>query len=224
LGTLDGGRVLDVGTGRGQFVHDLRDELRGYAEIIGLDISDEGQAEFMAAFSAIPEIRFVVADAMAMPFADAWFDTVAIAGSLHHMAEPDRVLAEMWRVLRTGGALIVYEQIQDEQTEAATTHILFHHWNEEILGVADRPTYRRVELLELVHSVGPAGLQIVEEPDTSDPFEPGRLAAFGELVTERLEQVAGQPDLLARGLAIRQRLAVHGLVLATPVFILGFKP
>jgi ubiquinone/menaquinone biosynthesis C-methylase UbiE len=82
LHVLNGGRVLDVGTGKGQFVQDLVNDLGSYSEIIGIDISDDGAAAFEQSFAGTPSVRFLVADAESMPFADESFETVAIAGSL----------------------------------------------------------------------------------------------------------------------------------------------
>jgi len=58
-------------------------------------------------------------DAREMAFADASFYTVCISNSLHHMADLERVLAEMARVLRPKGRFIVAEMYCDGQTGRA---------------------------------------------------------------------------------------------------------
>jgi SAM-dependent methyltransferase len=224
LQVLNGGRVLDVGTGKGQFVQDLVNDLGSYSEIIGIDISDAGAAAFEESFAGTPSVRFLVADAASMPFADESFETVAIAGSLHHVAEPGRVLAEMWRVLASRGAFIVGEQIRDRPTKAELTHVLFHEWSEELLGVAYRPTYRRAELIALVGSLGLANVQSVVDHDTADPFDPRRVAAYEASIDDLLKRSRGRPALVLRGHAIRTRLHSVGMAICKALFLVGIKP
>jgi SAM-dependent methyltransferase len=220
---LDGGRVLDVGTGRGQFVESLIEELRSYTEIIGLDRSDEAATAFGSAHGANPKVRFVQADAHAMPFEADSFGTVAIVGSLHHMAAPMGVLTEMLRVLEPGGAFIVGEQIRDRLTQAEQTHRLFHEWSEEILGVAFRGTYRRAEIIELVEGLGVDGVQAFIERDGSDPMEAKKVARWDRLIAEFVERGNRSATLQARGRAIGERLHEAGIVISPALYVVGWK-
>ncbi|MFP7762250.1 bifunctional demethylmenaquinone methyltransferase/2-methoxy-6-polyprenyl-1,4-benzoquinol methylase UbiE [Marisediminicola sp. LYQ134] len=56
-----------------------------------------------------PEIEFVEADATALPFADASFDVVTISFGLRNVDQPKTALAEMFRVLKPGGRLVICE-------------------------------------------------------------------------------------------------------------------
>jgi demethylmenaquinone methyltransferase/2-methoxy-6-polyprenyl-1,4-benzoquinol methylase len=56
-----------------------------------------------------PAPAFVAGDALRLPFADAAFDAVTISFGLRNTAEPGRALAEMLRVTRPGGRLVVCE-------------------------------------------------------------------------------------------------------------------
>lgn len=56
-----------------------------------------------------PRLPFVAGDAMRLPFADASFDAVAIAFGLRNVSDPAVALAEMLRVTRPGGRLVVCE-------------------------------------------------------------------------------------------------------------------
>ena len=51
-------------------------------------------------------LRFEVADALSLPYADASFDAVIIVNALHLLPEPERALREIARVLRPDGILI----------------------------------------------------------------------------------------------------------------------
>jgi len=54
-------------------------------------------------------VRFVAGDALRLPFADASFDAVTISFGLRNVADPDAALAEMRRVTRPGGRLVICE-------------------------------------------------------------------------------------------------------------------
>jgi demethylmenaquinone methyltransferase / 2-methoxy-6-polyprenyl-1,4-benzoquinol methylase len=54
-------------------------------------------------------VRFVAGDALALPFADKSFDAVTISFGLRNVADPDAALAEMRRVTRPGGRLVICE-------------------------------------------------------------------------------------------------------------------
>jgi demethylmenaquinone methyltransferase/2-methoxy-6-polyprenyl-1,4-benzoquinol methylase len=56
-----------------------------------------------------PQLDFVTGDAMQLPFADASFDAVAISFGLRNVADPAGAAAEMLRVTRPGGRLVVCE-------------------------------------------------------------------------------------------------------------------
>ena len=55
------------------------------------------------------DVPKVAADALALPFADGVFDAVTISFGLRNVADPDLALAELARVTRTGGRLVVCE-------------------------------------------------------------------------------------------------------------------
>lgn len=56
-----------------------------------------------------PSIEFIEADATALPFADSIFDAVTISFGLRNVMEPKKALAEMFRVLKPGGRLVICE-------------------------------------------------------------------------------------------------------------------
>jgi demethylmenaquinone methyltransferase/2-methoxy-6-polyprenyl-1,4-benzoquinol methylase len=56
-----------------------------------------------------PDLPFVAGDALALPFADGVFDAVTISFGLRNVADPATAIAEMRRVTRPGGRLVVCE-------------------------------------------------------------------------------------------------------------------
>jgi ubiquinone/menaquinone biosynthesis C-methylase UbiE len=99
-------RALDVGTGAGAFALALAPLVR---EVVGVDVVPELLAE--ARKRAPDNAEFVEADAEELPFAPGEFDVVCTARTFHHIARPELVLAEMTRVLRPGGTMLVVDQL-----------------------------------------------------------------------------------------------------------------
>jgi 2-polyprenyl-6-hydroxyphenyl methylase/3-demethylubiquinone-9 3-methyltransferase len=103
-----GRRVLDLGCAGGFMAEALDD--RG-ARVTGIDPAAGAVAAARRhAGAAGREIDYLVGVGEALPFADASFDHVVCVDVLEHVADLDRVLSEVARVLRPGG-LFLYDTI-----------------------------------------------------------------------------------------------------------------
>jgi ubiquinone/menaquinone biosynthesis C-methylase UbiE len=99
-------RALDAGTGAGALAVALAPLVR---EVVAVDLVPELLDE---ARKRVPEnVELVLADATALPFGRASFDLVCTARTLHHAARPELVIAELDRVLRPGGTMLVVDQL-----------------------------------------------------------------------------------------------------------------
>ncbi|HZE65937.1 MAG TPA: demethylmenaquinone methyltransferase [Sporichthyaceae bacterium] len=103
LGAGPGERVLDLAAGTG--TSSLPFVAAG-ARTISCDFSPGMLAVGKA---RRPELDFTAGDAMQLPFADGAFDAVAISFGLRNVADPAVAAAEMLRVTRPGGRLVVCE-------------------------------------------------------------------------------------------------------------------
>ncbi|HET6350277.1 MAG TPA: ubiquinone/menaquinone biosynthesis methyltransferase, partial [Candidatus Krumholzibacteria bacterium] len=102
-----GGRVLDVATGTADVA--LEFARRSPAQhIAGLDPSS-GMLEVGRTKLAGARVDLIEGDALALPFPDGSFDVVTIAFGLRNLPDYARGTAEMARVLRPGGRLLVLE-------------------------------------------------------------------------------------------------------------------
>lgn len=99
-GVVDAGnRVLDVATGPGYVAAAAAD--RG-ADVVGIDFAEAAVAVAQAQY---PEISFQTGSAEELDFPDSHCDVVLMNFGLLHIAQPERALAEAYRVLRAGGRL-----------------------------------------------------------------------------------------------------------------------
>ena len=98
-----GERILDIAAGTGTSSAALA---RSGADVVAADFS-AGMIE--VGRHKHPNLTFVEADAMALPFEDGEFDAVTISFGLRNTADIDLALREMRRVTRPGGRLVVCE-------------------------------------------------------------------------------------------------------------------
>jgi SAM-dependent methyltransferase len=82
-------------------------EHRSPISIVGVDVSPE-QISFARQRRDYPSATFEVADAMALPFADASFDVAVCGLGLNYIPNPSQGLGELRRVVRPGGTVAVY--------------------------------------------------------------------------------------------------------------------
>jgi SAM-dependent methyltransferase len=227
LKTLEAGRVLDVATGNGNFIHFLIENLKSYDEITGIDTSEKSAAAFEKAFAG-KAVRLIKMDAARMDFPDKSFDTVAISNSLHHMPDLEATLAEMRRVLRPGGYFIAAEMYRDNQTETQMTHVLMHHWwaaVDRANGICHQETYTRQTILDLLGGLGLTGWRVDDMKDLEqDPRDPETVKYLGEVIDQYLKRSEGlkdENDLRARGMELRQRVKETGFQGASSLLIVG---
>ncbi|HEU0019340.1 MAG TPA: bifunctional demethylmenaquinone methyltransferase/2-methoxy-6-polyprenyl-1,4-benzoquinol methylase UbiE [Thermoleophilaceae bacterium] len=101
-----GDRVLDVATGTGDLAIELRGRVGEAGEVVGLDFSD-GMLEL--AREKAPEIRFDQGSALELPYADGEFAAATVGFGARNFSDLGRGLAEMRRVVRPGGRVVVLE-------------------------------------------------------------------------------------------------------------------
>ena len=102
-----GGSVLDAGCGTGRALPALRDAVGPTGTVIGADFTPQ-MLETARDHGRARHAVLVLADARRLPFADARLDAVFAAGLVQHMPDPAAGLAELARVTRPGGRLIIF--------------------------------------------------------------------------------------------------------------------
>jgi len=119
LGDVDlGDDVLEVGPGYGATTDVLGESL---PKLTAVEIDKELAAMLIERFAANDAVEIVVGDATALEFPDGRFSGAASFTMLHHVptaALQDQLLAEVFRVLRPGGAFVAGDSLASPDLEA----------------------------------------------------------------------------------------------------------
>src|SRR5687767_6612149 len=110
--------VLDLATGSGDVAFALSRGLGSRTSILGMDFCQpmlEEAEKKKSAASHYASVTFRQGDILALPVPDESFDVVTISFGLRNLADRDRGLREMRRVLRPGGHLFVLEFSQPQR-------------------------------------------------------------------------------------------------------------
>jgi ubiquinone/menaquinone biosynthesis C-methylase UbiE len=99
-------RALDVGAGAGAFAFAIAPRVR---EVVAVEIDEE--LANRADADAPPNVEVVVGDGEHLPFERASFDLAGTLRTLHHTPRPELLVAELARVTRPGGTILVVDQV-----------------------------------------------------------------------------------------------------------------
>jgi demethylmenaquinone methyltransferase/2-methoxy-6-polyprenyl-1,4-benzoquinol methylase len=119
-----GSRAVDVATGTGDLAVELA---RRGAEVVGCDFSE---AMLERARAKAPAVRFEWADALALPYGDDSFDAATVGFGARNFSDLDRGLAEMARVVRPGGRVVVLEITTPQRPPLST---FFRLWFDRVV-------------------------------------------------------------------------------------------
>lgn len=109
-GVCAGSSVLDCATGTGDLALAFKRAVGPSGRVVGTDFNAD-----MLSFAPAKarrqglDVEFEVADAMHLPYADGTFDAASISFGIRNVDEPRRALADMARVVKPGGKVVVLE-------------------------------------------------------------------------------------------------------------------
>jgi ubiquinone/menaquinone biosynthesis C-methylase UbiE len=175
-------RVLEVGGGEGEFAERIVKELG--AELIGID-----QSERMVEIQRSKGVDARLGDVQGLPFADGQFDVAVAAWMLYHVADLDRALAELARVLKPRGRLVAVtnsvEHFQElrgpTQTAAWIGRFNFRSENGEEVLARHFPWLQRREargwvtmdreaIRRFAESLDEFGSSLIQVPESDEPL------------------------------------------------------
>lgn len=199
-GAKPGDRALDVACGPGFLATALASRC---ASVVGLDATDAflERARAEAARRGLANLSFRAGDAERLPFPDASFDVVTCRAAFHHFARPERVLAEMSRVLAPSGRLLVADIVASEDPAQAA-------YQNRIERLCDPSHARALSASELERLFAAAGLEIEAGPRSTLDYDVAEWLDHGgpdEAATRQiLELFEASLEVDRCGLAVRR--------------------
>jgi ubiquinone/menaquinone biosynthesis C-methylase UbiE len=152
-------RALDAGAGTGALAFALSPLVR---EVVAVDLVPDLLERGRAAAAAFPNVTFVEGDAMALPFGPGSFDVAGSRHTLHHVSRPELAVAELARVTRPGGLILVIDQLAPVDPLAALELNIFER-------ARDPSTSRILADVDLRGLFDSNGLVLVRESLHSEP-------------------------------------------------------
>jgi len=140
-----GQRILDLAAGTGASSVSLA---RSGAEVVAADFSPGMIAEGRRRHAGIPNLTFVEADATALPFPDAEFDAVTMSFGLRNVNHPGTALAELLRVTKPGGRLVVCEF---SHPPSPAFNGLYRFYNDRVLPVVAKTVSSNAEAYDYLN-------------------------------------------------------------------------
>ncbi|MDF2522282.1 MAG: hypothetical protein K0R84_2910 [Clostridia bacterium] len=227
LKLISGRKVLDIATGRGNFIYYLKDGFKDFESITGIDYIEEEKLKKISESFPDSRIHFQHMNASNLDFSDESFDTVSLSNSLHHLVDMDSVLKEMLRVVKPGGTIILNEMICDNQSPSQMTYVLMHHWWAKIdmaMGKLHYETFPKQKVLDIVKGMNLRSFEVLEFNDPDDPMDKESLEGISKIIDEYIERAKAIDNFEAlkqEGEEIRKRLFEVGVNGATQVIIIG---
>jgi ubiquinone/menaquinone biosynthesis C-methylase UbiE len=117
----DSDRVLDLGCGPGIVSESLAHDA---GLVTGLDLTPEmlRRASRRCSDAGHANCTFVLGNSKRLPLSDESYDAVVTRSAIHHFDDPAAVLAEVARILKPSGRLIVSDAISSENTDESALH------------------------------------------------------------------------------------------------------
>lgn len=140
--------VLEVGCGTGVLTRALA-RLPEVDTVVGVDVATSLLDKARELAADVPNLAFEQADARSLPFAGGRFDVVVFDSTLSHVPEPERALAEAFRVLRPDGLLAAFDGDYATATVALDEHDPLQKCVDAMMAssVTDRRIMRRLPAL-----------------------------------------------------------------------------
>jgi ubiquinone/menaquinone biosynthesis C-methylase UbiE len=169
--------VLDVGAGTGLFAVALA-RWAAARMVVAIDASPA----MLAHADRRENVRYVPADAAALPLVSARIDLAVLSRVIHHLPDRRRAGAELKRVLRPGGAAVVRTTVRERLDS-----IVYEYW----------PELRRLDAgrfpseAEIIADFSEAGLRVAGVLSFGQPVQPG-LRAWRDAMQRRPQSKFGQ--------------------------------
>jgi demethylmenaquinone methyltransferase/2-methoxy-6-polyprenyl-1,4-benzoquinol methylase len=203
-GVGPGARVLDVATGTGDLALELARRVSPGGEVIGCDFAEAMLARARAKAASGRASRAVIpsfelADALALPYEDASFDAATVGFGARNFSDLGRGVAEMARVVRPGGRVVVLEITKPQRPPLS---LFYRLWFDSLVPLLGRAAAALPQRARPSQAPAPSVAQAYAYLPSSVRRFPGPDQLVGELARSGLTHVGYV--LLAGGI-----IAIH---------------
>jgi arsenite methyltransferase len=136
LGVGRGERILDVGCGPGFYVAELLEQVGSDGSVVGIDSSQPMLAAAAHRSEGHDNLELHEADATSLPVETSSFDAALSVQVLEYVADVPAALAEIYRALRAGGRLVVWDvdwaTVSLHTTDLARTERILRSWDRHL--------------------------------------------------------------------------------------------
>ena len=219
-------KILDVGTGVGNFISIITQMTDNYSEIIGIDILPRALEAAKKQYTD-ERINFFKMDALKMEFENDLFDFVCLSNSLHHLEDVKATLTEMERVLKPGGSLVFCEMVNNNLDERQISHLMLHHFAAEIdrdRGNFHDETLADNEILEVLTENSSLAIDdswnlTYPRQDTNSKEEIDWLNSTLDRIVESVKESENFEYFSKKAETIREYIKKHGFDSATSLIV-----
>ena len=201
LGDAGRGDLIDVACGPGVVTAAIAPRA---ASVVAFDATEEmlDKARARCAKAGLANVAFERGNAESLPFDDARFDGAVTRLAIHHFADPQRALGEMFRILRPGGVAVIVDVVSSENAEESALQ-------NAIERLRDPSHVRMLPASELDARVASAGFAAIAPATTWD--KPREFEEWMDIVNDpaRAEPIR----TVVRALAAAGRSAGMGLAI-----------
>lgn len=219
-------KILDVGTGNGNFIKMIASMYDGYTEIIGIDDIDVAVSTSQKNFED-ERIKFIKMNGYKMEFEDDSFDLVCLSNTLHHLDDIKGLFQEMERVLKSTGIIIVNEMMSNGLDRRQKSHLKIHHFAasiDRVRGDIHDETMKDVEILKTLEmnselKIKDAWNLTFERSTENSQEEIDWLVATVDRMLTKIEDNENYDSFVKEGNKIKKYIQKNGFDSATQLMV-----
>lgn len=219
LKNREGGHLLDIACGGGNFTKRLVTNLKSYTSVTGLDIKPTVKDDFLNNIDG-PQVTFI-----ASPIADFLkqthtFDTISISNALHHLENVQDILSNLIPLCKSNSTVIINEMYSDRLTPAQEVQRDLHSFMADmhrLAGEYHRGPFSTDEIYTLINNAGFAIQHTFEVKNEDPPSQTGPETATSNSVTRIQTAIENAypenppQDVLTKFEQLKTRAAQHGI-------------
>lgn len=154
--TLNLGDYLEFGCGGGGFLKFVIDQNDSFNTVTAVDINPESVKKAKANLVDY-DIQYIVQEKLPLDIEPDQFSTITVSNTLHHLRDKGSVFAELKRLIKPDGQIIITEMISNDLSHAEQTYCDFHALRAEtdrLHGVYHDTTYTSDAIIKMIEKAG----------------------------------------------------------------------